>query len=63
MNLELARVAAINRGVIIVDSTRLGKRYPDSMTATVSAKCANPIMYTSELGLLLKLIVGKKISS
>lgn len=41
MNLELARVAAIDRGVIIVDSTRLGKRYPDSLTATVSEDLFN----------------------
>lgn len=35
MNLELARVAARRVGAVIVDSTRLGKAFPDSMTATV----------------------------
>ena len=35
MNLELARVAAQRAGAVIVDSTRMGKAFPDSMTATV----------------------------
>ena len=36
MNLEFACVAATGgRGAIVVDSTRLGKNFPDSMSATV----------------------------
>ena len=35
MNLEFARVAAQRSGAVVVDSTRMGKAFPDSMTATV----------------------------
>jgi Rit1 N-terminal domain len=37
INLELARSAAASGGAIIVDSTRQGKKFPDSFTATVVA--------------------------
>ena len=44
MNLDLARVAASNscegRGAVVVDSTRRGKLFPDSFTATVPIWCS-----------------------
>jgi hypothetical protein len=36
MNLDFAKQIAAHCGAIIVDSTRRGKRFPDSMNATVS---------------------------
>lgn len=35
MNLDFARTAATSGGAIIVDSTRQGKKFPDSLSATV----------------------------
>jgi tRNA A64-2'-O-ribosylphosphate transferase len=36
LNLQVAIAAATHNGAIIVDSTRRGKAFPDSMRATVS---------------------------
>lgn len=35
LNVHLAAAAAASGGCIIVDSTRAGKKFPDSLTATV----------------------------
>lgn len=35
LNMHLAAAAAASGGCILVDSTRTGKRFPDSFTATV----------------------------
>lgn len=46
LNLDVAKAASKN-GVIIVDSTRRGKRFPDSMKATIPIWCAviNSILF------------------
>lgn len=36
LNMHLAAAASAAGGCIVVDSTRAGKRFPDSLTATVS---------------------------
>ncbi|CAN0417300.1 unnamed protein product, partial [Ectocarpus sp. 13 AM-2016] len=45
LNIHLAAAAAAAGGCIVVDSTRAGKRFPDSFTATVRTRhdssCAN----------------------
>jgi tRNA A64-2'-O-ribosylphosphate transferase len=38
LNLEIGKVAASGKHVVIVDSTRRGKRFPDSFNATVGNK-------------------------
>ena len=35
LNIHLAAAAAASGGCILIDSTRTGKRFPDSFTATV----------------------------
>lgn len=40
LNLDVAVSAAINKGIIITDSTRRGKRFPDSMRATIPIWCS-----------------------
>lgn len=35
LNMHLAAAASASGGCIVVDSTRAGKRFPDSLTATV----------------------------
>ncbi|CAM9229889.1 unnamed protein product, partial [Hapterophycus canaliculatus] len=39
LNMHLAAAAAASGGCIVVDSTRAGKRFPDSLTATVPIWC------------------------
>ncbi|CAN0474608.1 unnamed protein product, partial [Ectocarpus sp. 8 AP-2014] len=39
LNIHLAAAAAAAGGCIVVDSTRAGKRFPDSFTATVPIWC------------------------
>ncbi|CAM9609314.1 unnamed protein product [Scytosiphon promiscuus] len=39
LNMHLATAAAASGGCIVVDSTRAGKRFPDSLTATVPIWC------------------------
>ncbi|CAM9703202.1 unnamed protein product, partial [Laminaria digitata] len=39
LNMHLAAAAAASGGCILVDSTRTGKRFPDSFTATVPIWC------------------------
>ncbi len=38
-NLHVAKLAALNGGIIIVDSTRKGKRFPDSFSRTIPIWC------------------------
>ncbi|KXJ93005.1 initiator tRNA phosphoribosyl transferase-domain-containing protein [Microdochium bolleyi] len=40
LNLHLLRLVGVNDGVIIVDSTRRGKRMPDALSKTVPMWCA-----------------------
>jgi hypothetical protein len=40
LNLHIAKIAASSNGCLIVDSTRRGKVYPDSLTATIPLWCA-----------------------
>ena len=40
LNLDVALAASENHGIVIIDSTRRGKKYPDSMTATIPIWCA-----------------------
>ena len=49
LNLETACRAFTDQGIVIVDSTKAGKRYPDSMTYTIPIWCAviNCLLYKS----------------
>ena len=51
LNLDMAKLAICRGGALIVDSTKQGKRFPDSFTATIPIWCAiiNYVMlYRSE---------------
>ena len=54
LNLHVAMAAALNQGVLIVDATRRGKRFPDSMSRTIPiwAAVLNKVLFkTLELHL------------
>lgn len=50
LNLHLAAAAAASGGCIVVDSTRTGKRFPDSFTATVGLTKYLVHIYTTVVG-------------
>eukprot|EP01138_Halocafeteria_seosinensis_P008668 gb/GECG01008859.1/.p1 GENE.gb/GECG01008859.1/~~gb/GECG01008859.1/.p1 ORF type:complete len:655 (+),score=59.75 gb/GECG01008859.1/:1-1965(+) len=53
LNFNVLEAALANEGVIIVDSTRRGKKFPDALSKTVPIWCAvlNSVVYQSAYGI------------